>query len=441
MNDDMPESAETTAERPELDKHEVQRNWIAERLGVPIGRGPIGWRGTGVDYQYRVGQLLVRERYVDAVRRTIERLQVSLTGQEAARDGASETVLAGLSVLYFREDGVLNTLAMMELVRNGGVDPRFPDGGLRVTGLGAGAVSLNHIVSITGDAANCPDDEPRPVPPGTPPGPACNPASDAGAGVRVVVVDNGFDPDAPSRSSWLAGVTGDPDPGISGGTLTGYAGHGTMIAGLVRQVAPQAEVHVRAYFPAAAALSEADLVRALDTTLQEDDPDIISMSAGARSYDATGLLSFEVFHETLLRHHKGVVLVVAAGNDGVRTPFWPAAAPYTVSVGALSSTLDGRATFSNLGGWVDVYAPGEDVVNAFPVGDYTCWWPPYVGQVRHFDGMARWSGTSFSTPIVSGLIAARMSRTGENGTTAAAALIKEAQDHAIAGMGAVATLP
>src|SRR5262249_36544651 len=155
--------------------------------------------------------------------------------------------------------------------------------------------------------------------------------------------------------------------------------------GVLRCMAPRTEVYVEGVFTKAGATFESELVRQLDQALNKS-PDIISLSAGTRTREELSLLGFDVFYEDRLGRVKGALLVACAGNDGGPGPFFPAAVPGTVSVGALDAYRRDRADFSNHGHWVDVYAPGTDLINAFLTGRLVCKEPPHKNEVRTFQG-------------------------------------------------------
>lgn len=297
--------------------------------------------------------------------------------------------------------------------------------------LGRGIATPDHVVHVC-NASNCPATEPIPANTWRPEPFADSKPETDGRRAKVVVVDTGVLRRVVKDHDWLDGVTGDPEPSSVGH----YRGHGTFVAGVVRAMAPASDVQIEGLLYLGGAVVESDLApalaRALDTT-----PDIINLSAGTRTRNNHPLLSLQVFYEERLRHLKGTVVVTAAGNDGGRDPFWPAAFPWTVSVGALN-TRRSRAGYSNFGSWVDVYARGSGIVNAYPSGAYRYQEPPRKGRRASFpQGMAAWSGTSFSTPIVSGVIAARMTWSGETARQAADALLELARGNAQVGVGAV----
>jgi hypothetical protein len=404
---------------------------IREQYGELAEPGPLESGPNDIKFWVRREFVLVRDEYADRAREILRRHDMlppdSPDAADAAERGGSpqdRDVAYGMQWIRLRPGtGVAVAVAV--------VNERL-----------RGVASAEHLVHISGSTGSgCPATEPVPVPLGTPPDPGVTPDRLAGEGVTVAVVDTGLDHRTARLLPWLRGVRGDPDPGVgqAGAGHYPYAGHGTFIAGVVRSMAPRARVVVRSAFPTGGCSWELAIVAGLERVLQQDHPDVISLSAGTHTLTPSGLTLFNGFAAGTLANHKGVAIVAAAGNDGWSLPFWPAAAPWTTSAGALDEDWHRRAWFSNHGGWVDVYAPGHNLVNAFPAGWFTYRERKHFGRTVRFRGMARWSGTSFSTPMVAGLIAARMSHTGENARTAAAALVAGAQAGALPGVGAVLT--
>ena len=415
------DSAEAAPER-EPAKLEIQVNLIVEAFrkeGIPV-RMATHPDGT-LDFLYQEGVILIRDAYLDQVAAFLRRPdRDQAAGQsEAAEEGRPPTgVLPGVTLYPLAGTRFPDVLEALEEI-----DERF----------GVGIATPSHILSIT-PVWPCPATEPEEVPLEALPDPSeCD---GGGTGVFIYVTDTGLLKDADDHL-WLAGVTGrpDPPPGVSMTPIPEYTGHGTFVAGVARCMAPASKVRVSRDFDKAGALSEHELVKRLRQALGLG-PDVINLSAGGTTRKNLPLLSFEAFWDTY-RHYKGVVLVASAGNNSTSRPFWPAAFPQVVSVGALAANRRARAYFSDFGPWVDVYAPGEGLVNAYAHGTYICREPPHTGDVRHFHGMARWSGTSFAAPLVAGLIAARISRTGEDGRQAASALLAQARAQRIPGVGPV----
>jgi hypothetical protein len=377
----------------------------------------------GVDYMYAEGRLLVLFEYLGPVLLTLWEARHESRSQEtfALERFEIEPVIAGVVLLALAEFG-LDVRTALNVI-----DER----------LGAGIATPDHVLTVT-PVCPCPATEPETVYDRTEPNPGVC-WDNSGAGTLIYIGDTGLLPDAASHPWLRHGVTGDTDPNAPAGgpppAIPAYAGHGTFVAGVARCMAPQADIFVADIFDTAGSALESHMVRRLVRALGRG-VDIFHLSIAATTRKDLHLIAFEKWLG-LLRQYGGVVCVVAAGNSGSRRPSWPAAFSEVVSVGALAADRRDRAVFSNYGGWVDVYAPGRDLINAYATGIYTCHVEPYVGQTREFYGMAKWSGTSFSTPIVTGLIASRMFRTGESGRIAAAALLAEARAQAIPGVGAI----
>ena len=89
----------------------------------------------------------------------------------------------------------------------------------------------------------------------------------------------------------------------------------------------------------------------------------------------------------------GMLVVAAAGNGNNGQPFYPAWYPGSIAVSGTDSN-DNRYTSSNYGNHIDVAAPGVDV--------FSCWW----SGASSYNSI---TGTSMSTPHVTGLVALMLS--------------------------------
>ena len=396
--------------------------FASEGISIEVAYTPDG----EPDYMYETDRLLARADVA-------ERVQDVLSGAAPVSPDMphppEESSLVVLSIEAL-EEGYLTVPQALDLLdARLDVDNPAPGGGFPL-------VTPVHILHIT---RTCPATEPE-VPCSCVPDEPCTPcppvAPDGGAGVVIGVCDTGLLADTAS-APWLAGVTGETDPlgqllpsGLY--AIPSYCSHGTFVAGVARCEAPESDVYVSNHFKMSGGEREWVIVDKLMELIARDPaPQVVNLSAGTYTRNNWSLLSFSAFD------HDGITLTAAAGNDATDRKFFPAAFDWAVSVGALGADQQNRAWFSNYGDWVDVYTPGEGLVNAFASGEYTYQEPPKRPAMQIFDGRARWSGTSFAAPLVAGLIAAQMSANGMSADDATQAVLAQARAQAIPGIGPV----
>ncbi len=122
----------------------------------------------------------------------------------------------------------------------------------------------------------------------------------------------------------------------------------------------------------------------------ENGAEVISNSWGGGGY-------LESAQEAInYAYSQGVIMVAAAGNDNTNVPFYPANYANMISVAATDSN-DDRASFSNYGDWIDLAAPGVDILSLRAQGTSM--------GTTYDDYKTTASGTSMACPHVAGACA------------------------------------
>jgi hypothetical protein len=215
------------------------------------------------------------------------------------------------------------------------------------------------------------------------------PATTAGEGVHIGVIDTALThhDDLPPDLVRSDVVFGSEHPTL-------WAGHGTFVAGIIRQQAPAATIHMRTGLTSTDGKGTRWQLARDIAAFADEDIDILNLSLGFSTSDGAPPPSIA---RALSLLRPDVLVVAAAGNDTTGRR-WP---------GAFGSVIDVSTDVPHAEPWVNAIAPGVDVTSTYLYGEVA---DSFEGLVR-FHGYAKWTGTSFATAFVSGSVAARMSPT------------------------------
>jgi subtilisin family serine protease len=244
-----------------------------------------------------------------------------------------------------------------------------------------------------------------------------------GAGATVAVVDSGVQADHPDLAGRL--IAGH-DVVENDATPQDANGHGTHVTGIVGAATGNG-IGVAGVAPSARLMpvrvldedgsGTADGVAAGIDWARTHGADVINLSLGSE-VPIVGATQAGVLDAAMRRAlDAGIVVVAAAGNNGVPVCEQPAASAGLVCVGAVDRRGE-HALYSSFGSGLGLVAPGGSALPAAGEGVLSTY-PP--------TGYAELSGTSQATPHVSG-VAALLVACGLRGQSAVRRMLATARD-------------
>ncbi|MEY9990178.1 subtilisin family serine protease [Streptomyces sp. V4I8] len=238
----------------------------------------------------------------------------------------------------------------------------------------------------------------------------------AGSGVTVYVIDTGVritHQQISGRASYgYDAVDGDTTASDGNGHGTHVA---TTIAGTTYGVAKKANIVAVRVLDNAGSGTTAGVVAGIDwVTNNHSGPSVANMSLGGGASTAL---------DTAVRNSiaSGVTYAIAAGNSSANaSSYSPARVTEAITVGATTSS-DARASYSNYGSVLDIFAPGSSITAGWYTSDTA------TNTI---------SGTSMATPHVAGAAAVYLAgHTSATPAAVASALTGGATTNAVTSPG------